>query len=105
MRLICLMLFLLALASCNKVIYKDFTNKLSYTDAIVQWAGSPEVDGLGWVLRFPDGKTEKPSNLTDAYKSDNLKVSVCFESTSDKFPCFCAVGFIKMVKIVSITKR
>ena len=104
MRLFYLM-FLLALLSCHKVICKDTHDKSVCGDAAVEWAGVPEADGLGWVLRFPDGKMEVPSNLDDSYKSHSLQVAVCYEKTDDKFPCFCAGGFIKMVKITSIRKR
>ena len=106
MRLISLMVLLLTVNSCNKVICKDSPDKQSSCpDAIVRWAGAPEADGLGWVLQFSDGKIEKPSNLSDSYKIDNLKVSVCSEASTEKFPCFCVGGFKNMVKIVSITKR
>jgi hypothetical protein len=104
MRLIYLVLFLVTVVSCNKVICKDSNDKQSCSEAIVKWLGAPEADGLGWVLRLPDDKIKKPSNLGEEYKIDGLTVNVCYEATDDKFSCFCAVGFINMVKIISISK-
>ena len=48
---------------------------------------------------------EKPLNLEDQYKTDGVKVSVVYEMTDEKHVCFCAQGFIKMIRIISISKR
>lgn len=104
MRLLYLFLFLALTTSCKKTICKE-SDKNPAVNAVVQWAGHPEVDGIGWVLHLENGKTEKPSNLGDAFKTDGLKVAVEFEKTTEKYPCFCANGYIEMIRIISIQKR
>lgn len=104
MRLLYLVLCLALTTSCEKVTCKESDKNLP-VNAVVQWAGLPEVDGIGWVLHLENGKTEKPSNLGDAFKTDGLKVGVEFEKTNERYPCFCANGYIEMVRITSIQKR
>jgi hypothetical protein len=106
MRLLFLLICLTTLGSCHKVICeKPEKNPPICANAVVQDAGKPEVDGLGWVLRLENGETEKPSNLPDNFKTNGLAVTVCYEKTTEKHSCFCAQGFIYMVKITSIKKR
>ena len=99
---------LVLLASCQKVDCKQHetpeTKGSGPTNAIVMWAGEPAVDGLGWVLKIDSQKIEKPSNLTQQFQVNGLKVIVKYEPSTEKFPCFCAQGFIPMVRITSITK-
>jgi hypothetical protein len=104
MRILYIILLATLATSCEKVICRE-PEKNSQVNAMVMWAGHPAADGLGWVLRVENGKTEKPSNLPDAFKTDSLNVSVEFEKTNEKFPCFCVTGSIDMVRIISIRKR
>jgi hypothetical protein len=105
MRSFYLLAVLIVLVSCDKQICKEPPNNAICGDGIVRYAGMPEADGFGWVISLDNGKTEKPLNLADNYKTDSLKVSVCYEPTTEKFGCFCNQGFIYMVKITSISKR
>jgi len=101
--LLCICALLVAVASCRKSIYKAPPEDLPF-NATVYWSGPPSLDGLGWVLRFESGKMEKPSNLAEQFQVNGLKVWVEYETTNDKYPCFCTGGFVYMIKIVSITK-
>ena len=106
MRFLYIAIFLIAVTSCNKTTCKEGDEHPSPpVNATVKWSGPPEADGLGWVLLIENGKMEKPSNLADQFKTDGLKVAVIYEPSNEKFPCFCAGGFINMIRIVSITKR
>lgn len=106
MRFLCLILFFVATSSCHKTICKEKDEKTNdCPNGVIMYAGNPAADGLGWVIRFESGKIEKPSNLSDNFKIENLNVSVCYEKTNEKFPCMCKDGGIEMIKIVSIQKR
>ena len=104
MRLLAILLFLTWTTSCKKVVCEDSEKSLP-VNATVEWAGAPEADGIGWILRLEDGQFEKPSNLDDQFKSNNLKVSVRYEKTNERYPCFCVGNYIEMVRIVSINRR
>lgn len=106
MRLLIIALFVL-FASCRKSDCKEpepSPKAPGPYNAVVEWFGEPAVDGLGWMLRLDSQKVEKPSNLSKEFQVHGLKVKVQYEPSTEKFPCFCAQGFINMVRIISITK-
>ena len=106
MRLIYLFFIFLLAASCDKAICRETDEELpGHKNAVVKWSGSPASDGLEWVLHVDGGKMEKPLNLPAQYETDGLQVSVSFEPTNEKYPCFCAGGSINMIRILSIKKR
>jgi hypothetical protein len=106
MRLLVIALLVLV-ASCKKSDCKEPEPKPKAPgpyNAVVAWYGEPAVDGLGWVLKLDSQKIEKPSNLSKEFQVNGLKVMVQYEPSTEKFACFCAQGFINMVRITSITK-
>lgn len=88
--------FILVLSGCSK-------DEEPGREAHIDYRGSPAVDGLGWVLLFSDQTFEIPSNLSDEFKVDDLKVKVVYEKTSKQFPCICSQPKY-MVDIISIVK-
>ena len=107
MRLLLFALLLFA-GSCNKSVCKEperpEPKATGPFNAIIMWYGEPAVDGLGWVLKIDSQKIEKPSNLAKDFQVNGLKVNLTYEPSNEKFPCFCAQGFIYMVRITSIRK-
>ena len=100
------MALLLCAFSCKKSECREpKTKEAGPFNAIVAWYGEPAADGLGWVLRIDSLRIEKPSNLATEFRVNGLKVNVTYEPTTEKFPCFCAQGFINMVRITSISKN
>lgn len=76
-------------------------------DGMVRYLGSPAADGLGWVLYKEDsvsGQTYIPQNLSDDFKVDRQKITVCVYKTDEKFSCFCAAP-LDVYHIVSIRSR
>jgi hypothetical protein len=94
-------------ASCKKSDCKEEPEAKvpGPSNATVMWYGTPAADGLGWVLKIDSQKIEKPSNLAKEFQVEGLKVTVTYEPSTEKFPCFCVQGFINMVRITSITKN
>jgi hypothetical protein len=96
---------LVLVVSCRKTVSREpETTAPGPFNATVRWSGSPAVDGIGWILHLEGANMEKPSNLADEFQIDVLKVFVTYEPTTEKYPCFCAGGFINMIRIISITK-
>lgn len=76
-------------------------------DGIVRYLGEPAADGLGWVLKnegYESRQIYVPQNLSDNFKKDGLKVSVCLYKTDEKFSCFCTAP-VDVYRIVSIIRR
>jgi len=77
----------------------------SCTTAVIQYAGDPAVDGLGWIMitdSVGSFKYESPDNLSDMFKVNGLVVDVCYFMTEKDFICFCPPPLKKMVHITSI---
>ena len=100
MRLIAIALLLFA-TSCKK---SSGYNEPEPCNAIVMWYGAPALDGLGWVLKVESLKIEKPANLATEFQVQGVKVNVKYEPSTETFPCFCAQGFLPMVRGISISK-
>jgi hypothetical protein len=102
-KILCLLLVSLIFFSCKK----DQIGEPLCFDGIIQWAGDPAADGLGWVIMKDDSTTTQPfipRNLSEGYKIDQLKVAVCLYKTNEDFMCEC-VRPIKKFHIQSIRRR
>lgn len=106
MRWCVILMLMLSVLSCKKENCKEPEEKQAgKSNATVLWNGPRAVDGLEWVVLIENGKMEKPSNLPEKFQIDNLKVYLTYEPSTEKFPCFCANGFVYMIRINSIEKR
>ena len=75
------------------------------TDGVIHWGGEPAVDGLGWYFTSADlPKAVKLKDISAAYLTDSLAVSVCLIKTEETYQCFCAEP-MEVYAIKKIRKR
>ena len=103
-KLAALISVVIVLASCAKdscTIEKESI----CVDAVIKWGGSPAADGLGWYISVDStrGIYYIPTNLSDNFKVDGLKVNTCLHKTNGKFYCMCPEP-IDVYEITSIRK-
>ena len=78
---------LLFAGGCLQVEYRfDNNDNLWIKEAEVIKAGTPEVDGCGWLIRI-NGKLYYPVNLADSFRVENLRVKIEFAETGGIFRC------------------
>ena len=58
-------------------------------------------DGCSWLIILEDGKKLEPVNLTDEFKSDNLKIWLQYKNYAGM--SICMMG--QMISITAIEKR
>lgn len=77
-----------------------------YVNAVVMDTGDVTVDGCGYLLRFDDGREEKPEYLPSAFQHNGLKVKVKYHSSGVLDTCQFAVPrkFFERVYIDDIKK-
>ncbi len=89
----------LLFAGCTK---QNDTELNAAVGATVEFMGSPQQDGLGWVLMI-DGKVEIPTNLPEEFKVQSLAVLVVYKRADRTFPCRCITPPV-MIDIISISR-
>ncbi len=62
-------IFVLSILACNKP-------DEGYENAIVEDSGDITAEGCGYLLRFEDGRQEKPYQLLSAYQHNGMRVKV-----------------------------
>ena len=92
-------LILLTVTSCDK--NKDFS------EAVILDSGDITADGCGYLLRFEDGREEKPEHLPSAFRHNGLQVLVKYHSTGILDTCeFTAPRkFFDLVQIDDIRRK
>jgi hypothetical protein len=92
-------LLILTATACNK--------DKNYTHAIIMDTGDVTADGCGYLLRFDDGREEKPQYLPSAFQHNGLEVLVKYHSTGILDTCEYAAPrkFFELVSIDDIKKK
>ena len=85
--------------ACNK--------EKNFSRATIMDSGDVTKDGCGYLLRFEDGREEKPQYLPSAFQHNGLEVLVKYHSTGILDTCeFTAPRkFFELVDIDDIKRR
>ena len=83
---------------------QDCETESGYVNATIIDSGPIETDGCGWVIKLGDEKFYHPNVLADEFKKNNLRVKICYETSTDEFRCGIAALPMPVLHIIAIKK-
>ncbi|RCH55167.1 hypothetical protein DJ568_08235 [Mucilaginibacter hurinus] len=97
-----LTLALALLVSTGPMGCKKDDNKSKKADGVVLDFGNIKADGCGWVIRI-DQIDYSPQNLDEAFKQDNLNVTLTYDQLATRFQCGLAANIgLPQIKVNDI---
>lgn len=88
-------------------IAKEKANsKAAKAFATVQYSGTFEQGGYGWILRMTDQVFEVPINLPSHFAVDGMRVFVVYQAVDKVIPCKCndTKYYVEIVEIEKASK-